>query len=73
MELIHQGKKVDFGTLKSGDTFFFKNNVYLITDDFNIKNRRLCVNIVSGHIVDWFIDGDEVFKVNCKASIDYDD
>ncbi len=35
--------------LVGGDCFIFNDNHYLVTSDFNNRNKRLCVNLKTGH------------------------
>lgn len=34
--------------LSYGDVFFYKENIFLLTSDYNNNNKKLCYNLVSG-------------------------
>ena len=35
--------------LVGGDCFIFSGNYYVTTSDFNSRQKRLCVNLTTGH------------------------
>lgn len=73
MIIESMGKKVRFGDLGAGETFKFNNNFYIVTDCLNDNDRRFCVNLLNGHMVNMFVDDDIVYDVEVKGVIEYDD
>lgn len=66
-------RMVRYDSLHFGDTFTENDKFYIKTKLKNEEASYAAVNLLTGDVVDFFIDCDLVYPINIKGVIEYDD